>query len=243
MQSVKSWGSLFIALCLCIGSVLSLDDSCVFRGRCGTLAGLTGDLPVPCVDDSSPRKVENKTLIAQLARYCPDMGLTEDPTVCCDDAQINNFVAAMALPQGFLDNCPSCFVNFARVFCHMTCSRHQGTFVKVTESEPSTISPTKLMVSNITYAISSEYAKGLFDSCEDVLIPDSDVKALSMMCPLEKCCPYSWLEYMGAKGSSPIEIDFDFTASPPKGLTSLNPSVFDCNDVAHHGLGQTCVCH
>src|SRR5690242_4305008 len=99
------------------------------------------------------------------------------------------------LPKGFLGRCPSCFLNFARIFCHMTCAKNQADYIKITSSEPSKEKPGQKMVDSITYAITEEFAQGMFDSCKDVLMPSSTSKALSLLCGQygDQCTPHLWL--------------------------------------------------
>ena len=64
-----------------------------------------------------------------------------------------------------LGRCPSCYYNFRSLFCAMTCSTVQTTFLSVKEYGNSTTDPGKTVVESIYYNLADDFAQRLLDSC------------------------------------------------------------------------------
>ncbi|RWS22853.1 hypothetical protein B4U80_06114, partial [Leptotrombidium deliense] len=80
---------LCISVCLFFGvTSASENGTCVMRGKCGTFPTIIGDLPLPCVYDGPPEKLNDSSIIEQLSSLCPKLGLKENPTVCFDVDQL-----------------------------------------------------------------------------------------------------------------------------------------------------------
>ena len=56
---------------------------------------------------------------------------TGEPRLCCDAEQVDTFADQMDLPRELLARCPSCFRNFAELWCQSTCAPNQREFLKV----------------------------------------------------------------------------------------------------------------
>ena len=73
-----------------------------------------------------------------------------------------------------LARCPSCFHNFVNFWCQMTCSPDQATFTnaaKVTDD----------YVEELDYAVSMDYAQGMYDSCKDVSNPTTGLSLINFI--------------------------------------------------------------
>ena len=49
------------------------------------------------------------------------------------------------------------------------------------------------------YALSHDFAVGMFNSCRDVQMPSANERAISLLCghTADQCTPQNWLDYMG----------------------------------------------
>ncbi|XP_064480279.1 NPC intracellular cholesterol transporter 1-like [Ornithodoros turicata] len=178
-------------------------DGCVMRGQCGT-DPLT-QKTIPCIYNGPPKPV-NSTSLAMLRDVCPDLLSAGKNAFCCDDTSVAELVTNLNVLGALLKPCPSCFLNMARVFCHMTCSRQQSDFLDVTSNISSSSPP----VTNATYYITDTYATNSFQSCRDVQL--SGVPVLRILCGeyADNCTPYTLLKALGSHDTihSPFLIDF-----------------------------------
>lgn len=96
-------------------------------------------------------------------------------------------------------------------------------------------------IPSVYYAVSKDFAYGMFNSCRDVQNPSSGKKALDMLCGREasECTPENWLQFMGDKSRNPMApfnfyytISNNATVNLPKLNVTLKPmrdSVTPCN--------------
>lgn len=61
-------------------------------------------------------------------------------------------------------------------------------------------------IPSVYYAVSKDFAYGMFNSCKDVQNPSTGKKALDMLCGREasECTPENWLQFMGDKTRNPM---------------------------------------
>ncbi|VDO12059.1 unnamed protein product [Rodentolepis nana] len=58
-------------------------------------------------------------------------------------------------------SCPSCFANFRRLFCEMTCSPTQSDFIYPVEVRYDKA------IERVNYNLTYQFGNGFFDSCKD----------------------------------------------------------------------------
>ncbi|XP_015795085.1 NPC intracellular cholesterol transporter 1-like isoform X2 [Tetranychus urticae] len=223
---------MYIAINLLLVSTFSLllvgncveSQKCVFRSVCDDFSGsiITG-LKIPCVAETGPQTITDQSLLRSLQEVCPHLDPINNPTLCCDEDQINQLVDQLALPKGMLSRCPSCFYNFANYLCEMTCSPKQSTFLRLDASEPSKSKPGKQQITAISYAIEEKFAQTLFNSCVNVLAPGPGDKPIKIMCGNwgDQCNAHRLLEYVGQKDPSPFNIKFQYY--PDSNDTGISP--------------------
>ncbi|XP_015795177.1 NPC intracellular cholesterol transporter 1-like [Tetranychus urticae] len=180
-------------------------------------------LKIPCVYNGAPQPINNETTLRSLQEICPYLDPVNNPTLCCDEDQINILIDQLATPRGMLGRCPSCFYNFANFLCHMTCSPKQSEFLRLDEAKPSEKYPEKQQVSWISYAIEEKFAQTLFNSCVNVLAPGANFKPVHLMCDQwgDQCNAHRLLESIGKNDSSPFGINFHYF--PYSAETSISP--------------------
>lgn len=155
----------------------------------------------------------------------------------------------MGVPRQFFARCPSCFRNFAQLWCQSTCSPKQSKFLKVTNEAIDETSK-KSYVTSIEYNIADEFVEGLYNSCKNVQFPGSNQRALGMICGIEsdKCTIDRWLRFMGDQSINPLvpfNIDFKrFRGKVEKikdGVRPQNATIVPC-DRAPDSRTLACSC-
>lgn len=114
----------------------------------------------------------------------------------------------IGLIKQIFSRCPSCLHNFMNMFCQMTCSPTQSTFLKVTSNDSRS-------VRSLDYVISRDFTYGMFNSCRNVKLPSAGDKALSVVCgrSAKYCTPESLLNYLGSTSNGNTPFDISFTIS------------------------------
>lgn len=158
----------------------------------------------------------------------------------------------MAIPKSLLERCPSCWLNFAQLYCQMTCSENQAHFLKVTETINSTVTDkssnesnqTQIAVEKIDFNLTSLYASGFYNSCKDVYEPSMTNKAMVILCGSEDCDPVRLLEHLGQKDPSPFEINFRLFSTTPtdKVKSVLDINSFRCSQAPDNLFPNSCSC-
>lgn len=186
-------------------------DGCVMYGQCGE--GDYGNLN--CVYNGKPKVITDPEVVATLKAMCPEYVDGNQALTCCDSQQIESMDANFKLPQRLLGGCPSCFANFKKTFCRLTCAPQQNQYIKVMDTTKN--EEGQDMVTELVYFVTNNFANGLFNSCRDVegIIPGTRV--IDMMCGSwgPKCNGERWLQFMGSipknSGFSPFQINYNLT--------------------------------
>lgn len=171
--------------------------------------------------------------------------LVNNPTLCCDEDQIDLIINQLAVPKGMLGRCPSCFYNFANYICQMSCSPVQSTFLRLDEHEPSKEVPGKEQIKTITYAIEESFTQTLFNSCVNVLAPGPGDKPIKIMCGQwgDQCTAHRLIEYVGQKDPSPFAVNFKyFPGSNDTSVTPLSLKSSQCFEAPGVGTKSACSC-
>lgn len=112
---------------------------CIWYGECSKTA--TGK-PLNCYWNETARPLDDNAATALLAKHCPHMVVDRGDGLrtCCDINNLKSLADGLGLAANLLKRCPSCFDNFARVICEMTCSPMQSKFLEVvsTNTNPQT---------------------------------------------------------------------------------------------------------
>lgn len=172
----------------------------------------------------------------------------KDPLVCCSDDQVNAFKEQMSVPEGMMSRCPSCYVNFAKTFCHMTCDKNQSDFIEVTKRYKPLhpIEPGVEAVDTIRYYISEQFVTNMYDSCVNVTLPSAGTKLITTMCGSygEDCTPHHLFESIGTKDPSPIQIDFIFISNDIEQnvFKAMKAKTVSCAEAPLGYSNNTCNC-
>jgi Niemann-Pick C1 protein len=168
-----------------------------------------------------------------------------------------SFVAA----EGMLGRCPTCYYNFRKNFCDMTCRPDQSLFLKTKVINATKIpcsigqrdgardgTETALMVKEVTYYANESFAIQLYDSCKNVYFAGMG-SVMGMMCGswgAQMCNHKRFFEFLGDGKSSlvPFQITYNFTTNLP-GVVPYNPTMLPCSQpVLNETKGCSCSdCH
>lgn len=163
--------------------------------------------------------------------------------ICCSVEQLEllkvNFVAPAQL---FKNSCPTCYFNFVKNFCDLTCSPHQSEFLKVEKYVTGPGSGdyenmTMEMVSSVLYHVHKEFNEATFDSCKNVQFPGLSGTVMVVACGPwgeDYCTAERWWNYLGTteNGYSPFDISYEYgdTTTSETGFTYHNQLVTSCKD-------------
>lgn len=223
---------LFLFGLLAIVKNCSSEGHCIWYGQCGN--GYNNQ-PTNCVYNGPAKPLNDSEALQILENYCPELYKGPNTVTCCNKQTLQNFTASLNVAEHMLGRCPSCYHNFRNLYCAFTCDPVQSNFVDVALALPGPLKKMKVM--NINYAVSNNFANGLFRSCKNVKMPSANKRALALMCGSkgEYCTIHDWLTFMGSSsnGVSPLQINFNITDAPwQKGkhtLIPMNYSVVPCN--------------
>ncbi|XP_017281567.1 NPC intracellular cholesterol transporter 1 [Kryptolebias marmoratus] len=172
-----------------------------------------------------------------LTELCPGLDYG-NRSLCCNVDQLNTLKGSLQLPLQFLSRCPSCFFNLMTLFCELTCSPHQSQFMNSTKFNGTS-------VVEVTYYIGNTFTNAMYNACQDVQLPSSNAKALSMLCgkDAKDCNATNWIEYMFTtkNGQAPFDIKPVFSDVPVSTYTPMNNETYACTEGLEDGSGP-CSC-
>ncbi|XP_026690141.2 NPC1-like intracellular cholesterol transporter 1 isoform X1 [Ciona intestinalis] len=201
---------------------------------------------LPCLDNREAVVLDKTSAhYKSLEKTCPNLIKPDgEPTaICCDPQQLNTLERQLTASVLVFNRCPSCVENFRGLYCQITCSPNQATFMNVTEIRNTT--ETEGAFTESIY-ISEAYATNVHTSCKDVIFPQTNGKAMALVCngfSGDDCTPQRFLDYLGStnNGIAPLNMDFqqigndtgpnsDAIQSPPEGMAPLDAFAYKCQD-------------
>ncbi|XP_032421696.1 NPC intracellular cholesterol transporter 1 [Xiphophorus hellerii] len=172
-----------------------------------------------------------------LTELCPGYNYG-NRSLCCNETQLHTLKGSLQLPLQFLSRCPSCFYNLMNLFCELTCSPHQSQFMNATKFKGKN-------VVEVEYYIGKTFANAMYNACQDVQAPSSNVKALSLLCgkDAQECNATNWIQYMFSidNGQAPFPIIPVFSDVEVSGYTPMNNKTYACTEGLEDGSGP-CSC-
>jgi hypothetical protein len=197
------------------------NGKCVIYGKCHS----EGGKQYLCSVDHPPKTLSESGM-ASLQAFCPELTSKYGNNLCCDEAQVTDLTVNLALPQGLLSRCPSCFYNFRQSLCDFTCSPYQYRFLNANATgvveDPET-GLNKTYVIGLNYFIGTEHVEKVYESCKDVVQSASNAPAMDYLCgPWGSylCTPKRWFDYMGDSGNNfaPFDILYQYIEDVDEGV-------------------------
>lgn len=146
--------------------------------------------------------------MARFEKYCSYLVQEEDKAqVCCTELQLKGMTDRISNAATILGSCPSCFDNFAKLWCQFTCSPDQSKFMKVME----TTGPKNVVV-KMEFKVNRDFVEGLYESCRHTWFANG--LALRLMSLGGKVSFENFYGFMGTKNlaqSIPINTEFQFS--------------------------------
>uniref|UniRef100_H2Z2C5 SSD domain-containing protein n=1 Tax=Ciona savignyi TaxID=51511 RepID=H2Z2C5_CIOSA len=166
-------------------------------------------------------------------KTCPNLINQDGPTkVCCDEQQLRTLERQLAASVLVFNRCPSCVENFRGLYCYITCSPDQAHFMNATNTYPN--STGGLGVTDEDIYISETYATEIHTSCKDVVFPQTNGKAIGLVCngfSGEDCTPQRFLDYLGSvnNGIAPLNMNSVLNRAPAE-MGPLDEFAYLCQD-------------
>uniref|UniRef100_A0A8R1DLG3 SSD domain-containing protein n=6 Tax=Caenorhabditis japonica TaxID=281687 RepID=A0A8R1DLG3_CAEJA len=169
----------------------------------------TDDAFGPCVtNDTNAEPVDfdrEHPAFERMMEFCPHLLADGNNKLCCTPSQAEGLTKQIAQARNILGRCPSCFDNFAKLWCEFTCSPRQQDFVSIVEMKPienkEGFTPeyhtAEAYVNTVEYRLSTDFANGMFASCKDVTFGGQP--ALRVMCTSTPCTLTNWLGFIGTQ--------------------------------------------
>jgi Niemann-Pick C1 protein len=183
--------------------------------------------------------------------------MADEPDLCCSTRQLRDLKTNFVTPQQFIEaTCPSCWYNFRKNFCDLTCSPDQATFVKadsyVTGPGFEDFEGQEVeMIKSVTYFVNEVFVKDLYSSCKDIQVPALGGSIMVFLCgPWGEnfCDPYRMFNFLGdlSNGYTPFAINYIYsnnTETEDDGHTyqNHNPPMVACDQKAP-GEKEACGC-
>uniref|UniRef100_A0A5S6R403 SSD domain-containing protein n=1 Tax=Trichuris muris TaxID=70415 RepID=A0A5S6R403_TRIMR len=209
------------------------QDHCVWYKEC-----VVDGLKKNCAYDGPPLPFKDAAGLGILKKLCPSLveESTKEAALCCDAGQVHTLDESLRLPRLYFSRCPSCLYNFAQLWCQLTCSPKQSSFLNVTKT---VVSEGKVAVQEVEYHVVDTYVSGAFNSCRTVQDPATNQRVMNIMCgglEDDACTVTDWLGYMGDISKNPMApFQINFVLHPSNesstidtGLRPLNLSTFSC---------------
>ncbi|XP_049876283.1 NPC intracellular cholesterol transporter 1 isoform X1 [Pectinophora gossypiella] len=215
------------------------DGHCIWYGVC---SNATEPKRVNCFYNGTAKPVEPDAKII-LEKYCPD--IAAGGVSCCDKGQLMNLDSSISIARTMLARCPSCWDNFIKHVCALTCSPQQSSFLKPVRVER--FNSTTDRIQEIDYHLSSTYMGAVYNSCSQVQVPSTNGLALDVMCGdagSQYCTPQKWFTYMGDAAGNPyvpFQINYLGGDAPVDGFTPYNPETRPCNVGVNGQPGCSCL--
>ncbi|XP_043226344.1 NPC intracellular cholesterol transporter 1-like [Amphibalanus amphitrite] len=219
---------------------------CRWYGICGTHATIMGSHS-NCPYEGPAKLLNDTKSLTTLKDICPFFWEGKDPDeeleLCCDPVNIAEMEASLVLASSQLVRCPTCYYNFRRSICEMSCSPNQSDFIDVTETAVDATNNETYLV-RVSYYIHENYTHGVYDTCSGVQNAQTNSPAFGTMCGewgWYLCTPERLYDFMGHNTYAPFMIDYVYgkdgmDVAPFK---FLNPPIISCNSSITNPFGKS----
>jgi len=232
-------------------------DTCGWNPDCEDGVGCYGNQFLNCRYDGAPKPADNEAL-ELLQSECPhlydELTATGEVNLCCSTRQLRDLQSNFGMVSAFLaGTCPTCWYNFRKNFCDLTCSPKQASFVGANSYVEGPgfdgyDGQMVEMVRSVTYYANTAFVEAVYDSCKDVTHP-SIGSVMNFFCGewgAEHCTAFHLFDFQGSlnNGYTPFSIDYIYsskTTTPDGNYVFHNPDILPCDKAAPHEE-EGCVC-
>lgn len=232
--------------------MFSAQAKCRMRGECAEVGGFQklcpfGDEGLPIIEDLSGTEAEE--LVKLFASTCPSLALDDDGNIkpyeeiltCCDQVQLRKMSESLMMAEGVLGRCPACYSNFVRQICELNCSPDQSRFIDIEVANTTDGTDTEY-VNVINYRMYEQFMEDAFSSCSGVLVPQTGLPAVNMMCGNAPVCnAEAWFGFTGDTSQNPlapVQVNYLKWPTPEDSMSVEAPP---CNVTQSGALPCSCV--
>uniref|UniRef100_A0A0N4ZPH1 SSD domain-containing protein n=1 Tax=Parastrongyloides trichosuri TaxID=131310 RepID=A0A0N4ZPH1_PARTI len=235
---------IFISLLILIPCITS--TKCVMRGTCGK----NGKLYQNCPYNGEPLPINDIKVEKEIKEMCPHLFENGNKNLCCNKEQFQILKNQMTVPFQILQKCPSCYKNFANLWCDFACSPEQSNYLNILKTESSSFSITNnsKYITSIEYFVRKDFAETLLNSCKNVRALGT--YALDTLCgrKSDECTIEKWFQFLGTYNPNigvPFTINFHIGNNQTRnnGIIMKPPTTkaYNCNESTTL-FGDTCAC-
>ncbi|GBP34888.1 NPC intracellular cholesterol transporter 1 homolog 1b [Eumeta japonica] len=164
----------------------------------------------------------------------------QDVYGCCATEQILRMGESLMMAEGVLGRCPTCVRNYMRQTCELTCAPDQSRFLVPYVMEAPIDGST--YVNEIDYRMHDEFMNGAHASCAGVIVPQTGVPAINIMCgSAPNCTAQAWFDFSGDFENNefvPFQVNYIATEDPSISMNAYAPP---CNETFEGTLPCSCV--
>lgn len=220
------------------------EGRCNMRGQCGKPNILLPDLPCAVEEEKAlePSESLRQSIVSVCGQEYNEGGL------CCTQEQVDVLKSNLEQVEPLISACPACRNNFRSLFCSMTCSPNQSTFLDVVRSQNTSTGGTdgNIAVKELNYWVGEEWRTTLYNSCKNVKFGAGNSFVMDFFGVAKNADQL--LKYLGDERpyiGSPFQINFPHlpASSSKKNETTLpspmNSNLRNCDD---EDLLSRCAC-
>lgn len=183
---------------------------------------------MPCAIQRPPKPISIESESYQILKkflpeYTENVPNNNNIQLCCNDKQVKNENEQLVIIKQLFGRCPSCYYNFAKLFYELACSLEQDRYIQINKKNPN-----KNYIEEITYNVSYNVAKQLFDSC-------SGLDSIHIICG-NPCSMETFFKKIGSNSGFAIKFNF------PKDTDGHTFKVYDCWQEPISYSKQICSC-
>ncbi|CAN3375208.1 hypothetical protein DIURU_001089 [Diutina rugosa] len=204
-----------------------ISGQCAMYDDCGKKSVFGQSLP--CAAPHPPVKPDPE-VATKIKAICGEEFDTD--LVCCSPSQVQSLEKQLKKVDPIIQSCPACHKNFYDFICQFTCSRKQGEFIKVVNTETS-IDKHEEIITELDQFVNPDYAEKFYDSCKEVKFGATNGRAMDLIGGGAK--NYSqFLKFIGDEkpmlGGSPFQINFKYSPEDGYLLRGEKSDMKSCDD-------------
>ncbi|KAL0279766.1 UNVERIFIED_CONTAM: hypothetical protein PYX00_001253 [Menopon gallinae] len=213
---------------------------CIWYGQCKMTS--TGKIEnIHNVIDPKPFDITEREEAMKIMREKCRFFLEKYPEgkYCCDLKMVKTMAAGLKLAEMIFNRCPTCINNWFQHVCEFNCSPDQHLFMNPKEIR--TDEDGNKCVHNIDIYLTDRYKESAFNSCKDVAMPSSGLRAMVHACRNDKhCTPKKWFESMGDVTQTQVPFQINYIKPPSDSFTALDLPTRPCNESFDSGFPCSC---
>lgn len=180
------------------------------------------DLPAPNNIKAQPLGPDDRAVLVSMCGPQWNQSLA-----CCSGDQLAQMQTNFERIRPLISSCPACSDNFFQLFCHLSCSADQSTFLNVTKVGTATNGND--VVDELDFYVGEQFASTFYDSCKGIKFGATNSYAMDLIGG--GATNYrDFFKFLGDKkpmlGGSPFQMNFKYDSK----LVPFNDKAHTCDD-------------